>query len=432
MRIAVIGTGIAGLGAAYALSRAGHHVELFEREPRAGGHTHTVTVDDGGRALAIDTGFIVHNERNYPNLVRLFAELGVATQPSEMSFSVSCARCGIEWAGKRPFAQPRNALRPSFVRMVRDVVRFLREAPRDLEAGTVDGLTLAAYVAERRYSRPFLDHFLVPLTAAIWSTAPDRALDFPAAYALRFFENHGMLGFRRYPWRTVVGGSSTYVEALLDRIGRDRLQLGAPIATIRRDADGVELTVAGGGGAGGPGGGGGPGGAGGGGLRFDGVVVAVHGADALPLLADPSADERRILGAFRTTHNETVLHTDPRILPRAQAARAAWNYHLDDCRSPAGRPTLTYSMNRLQRLDSPREYQVTLNRGAEIDPAHIIRRIAVEHPLTTFASLAAQEDLPRLQGVRRTAFAGAWQGFGFHEDGLASGLRAAEAFGARW
>ena len=434
MRIAVIGTGIAGLGAAYALTRAGHHVELFEREPRAGGHTHTVTVDEGSRALGIDTGFIVHNERNYPNLVRLFAELGVATQPSEMSFSVSCARCGIEWAGRRPFAQPRNALRPSFVRMVRDVVRFLREAPRDLEAGAVEGLTLATYVAEGRYSRPFLDHFLVPLTAAIWSTAPERALDFPAAYALRFFDNHGMLGFRRYPWRTVVGGSSTYVEAILDRIGRDRLQLGAPVAAIRRDTAGVELTLAGSGGSTAPYGTRGPGDPGGSrsSLRFDRVVVAVHGSDALPLLADPSADERRILGVFGTTCNETVLHTDERMLPRTRAARAAWNYHLDDCRSPAGRPTLTYSMNRLQRLDSRREYQVTLNRGAEIDPAQVISRIAVEHPLVTFASLAAQQELPGLQGTRHTAFAGAWQGFGFHEDGLVSGLRAAAVFGARW
>ena len=425
MRIAVAGTGIAGLGAAYALTRAGHQVELFERELRPGGHTHTVTVEEGGRPLGVDTGFIVHNERNYPNLVRLFRELGVATQESEMSFSVSCARCGIEWAGKRPFAQPRNALRPSFVRLVRDVVRFLREAPRDLAAGTVDGLTLSAYVAERRYSRSLLDHFLVPLTAAIWSTAPDRTLDFPAQYALRFFENHGMLGFRRYPWRTVVGGSSTYVETILDRLGRERLHLGAPVSAIRRDAGGVELTLAGGGG--GPGGG-----ARGNTLRFDGVVLAVHGSAALPLLADPSDDERRILGAFGTTRSETVLHTDERMLPRTRAARASWNYHLDDCRSPAGRPTLTYSLNRLQRLDSRREYQVTLNRGAEIDPAHVIRRIAVEHPLYTFESLAAQEALPGLQGARRTAFAGAWQGYGFHEDGFVSGLRAAEAFGARW
>lgn len=419
MRIAVVGTGIAGLGAAYALQRAGRSVELFEQADRAGGHTHTVTVPDSGRALGVDTGFIVHNERNYPNLVRLLRELGVATQDSDMSFSVSCARCGIEWAGKRPFAQPRNLLRPSFVRMVRDVVRFLRAAPRDLASGRAEGMTLAEYAAAGGYSRGFLDHFLVPLTASIWSTAPDRTLDFPAAYALAFFENHNMLGFRRTPWRTVVGGSSTYVEAILDVIGRDRLHLATPVAGIRRVEGGVELRVEGPAGAAGL-------------LRFDGVVVAVHGAQALPLLDDPSADERRILSAFGATHNETVLHTDERMLPRTRAARAAWNYHLDDCRSPAGRPTLTYAMSTLQRLDSGHEYQVTLNRTAAIDPERVIRRIDVAHPQYTFESLAAQAELPRLNGQRATAFAGAWQGYGFHEDGLVSGLRAAAAFGAEW
>ncbi len=415
MRIAVAGTGISGLGAAYVLARAGHDVELFEREPRAGGHTHTVTVEEAGRAFGVDTGFIVHNERNYPNLVRLFGELGVATQQSDMSFSVSCARCGIEWSGQRPFAQPGNLLRPSFVRMVRDVVRFLREAREHLALGAAEGKTLAAYVEEGRYSRSFLDHFLVPLTAAIWSTAPERTLDFPAAYALRFFDNHGMLGFRRFPWRTVTGGSSTYVEAILDRIGHDRLHLGAGVAAITRGADAVEVRLASGEAR-----------------SFDGVVVAVHGADALSLLADPSDDERRLLGAFGATVNETVLHTDERLLPGTRAARAAWNYHLDDCRSPAGRPTMTYWMNRLQRLDATRQYQVTLNRGDAVDPAQVIRRFTVAHPEYTFASLAAQEALPALQGVRRTAFAGAWQGYGFHEDGFTSGLRAAEAFGARW
>lgn len=413
-----MGTGIAGLGAAYALARAGREVTLFEREPRPGGHTRTETVRVGGRDYAVDTGFIVHNEPTYPNLVRLFRELGVATQESDMSFSVSCARCGIEWAGKRPFAQPGNALRPAFVRMVRDVVRFLREAPRHLAEGALEGRTLAAYAQEGRYGRAFLDHFLVPLTAAIWSTAPDRTLDFPAAYAVRFFQNHGMLGLRgRFPWRTVTGGSSTYVEAILDRIGRDRLHLGAPIAGIRRGDGGfVELRPAGGGGP----------------LRFDGVVVAVHGVDALPLLEDPSDDERRLLGAFGATRNETVLHTDERILPRTRAARASWNYHLDDCRSPAGRPTLTYWMNNLQRLDAPEQLQVTLNRSGDIDPATVLWRGEVAHPLYTFESLAAQQELPRLNGVRSTAFAGAWHGYGFHEDGLSAGLRAAAAFGAAW
>ena len=415
MRIAVIGTGVAGLGAAYALERAGRTVELFEREPRAGGHTRTEHVHVAGAELAVDTGFIVHNERNYPNLVRLFRELGVATRDTDMSFSVSCARCGIEWAGKRPFAQPGNALRPAFVRMVADVMRFLRQAPRDLASGAAEGRTLAAYAADGRYSRSFLDHFLVPLTAAIWSTAPDRTLDFPAAYALRFFDNHGMLGFRRHPWRTVVGGTSTYVEAILDRIGRDRLHLGAPVAGLRRDADGVDVRLASGDTR-----------------RFDAAVVAVHGVDALPLLDDPSDDERRLLGAFGATRNDTVLHTDERMLPRTRAARAAWNYHLDDCRSPAGRPTMSYSMNRLQHLDTAEEVQVTLNRSAAIDPDRVLKRIQVAHPLYTFESLAAQAELPVLNGVRRTAFAGAWQGYGFHEDGFTSGLRAAKAFGAEW
>jgi predicted NAD/FAD-binding protein len=331
-----------------------------------------------------------------------------------MSFSVSCRRCGIEWSGQRPFAQPRNLLRPSFLRMVRDVVRFLREAPRDLESGATAGLTLAEYVGARRYSRSFLDHFLVPLTAAIWSTAPEQTLDFPAPYALRFFENHGMLGFKRYPWRTVSGGSSMYVEAILDRIGRDRLHLGEAVGAIARHADGIELWAAGER------------------HRFDKVVVAVHGSDALTLLADPSDDERRILGAFGATRNETILHTDPKMLPHTRAARASWNYHLDDCRSPFGVPTMTYSMNRLQRLDSARDYQVTLNRGTEIDPEHVLGRYEVEHPQYTFQSLAAQEELPRLQGRCHTVFAGAWQGYGFHEDGLASGLRAAAALGVEW
>ena len=242
MRIAIVGTGIAGLGAAYALHRGGHSVELFEREQRPGGHTHTVTVQEDGRALGIDTGFIVHNERNYPNLVRLFAELGVETQRSDMSFSVSCARCGIEWAGRRPFAQPRNLLRPSFLRMARDVLRFLREAGDDLVTGAIEGKTLGAYAAEQGYSRSFLDHFLVPLTASIWSTAPEQTLDFPAPYAVRFFQNHGMLGFRRSPWRTVVGGSSTYVEKLLDVVGRERLHLGAAVDRRHRLAGFVGIT----------------------------------------------------------------------------------------------------------------------------------------------------------------------------------------------
>jgi uncharacterized protein len=398
MRIAVIGTGIAGLGAAYALSRA-HEVELFERDERPGGHTNTI-VHDG---LALDTGFIVHNEANYPDLVRLFAELGIRTQASEMSFSVSCARHGLEYAGRRPLGRAPT-------RLVGEIVRFLREARGTIARAREQ--TLGAYVAEHGYSAEFRDHFLVPLTAAIWSSGTGAALDFPAGYALGFFDNHGMLGFRRKRWRTVVGGSRAYVQALLERSGAT-LHLGLPVRAVTRNG-GVEVRTADDEAH-----------------RFDGVVLAVHGDQALPLLADPSDDERRVLSAFRSTTNDTVLHTDERLLPR-RGARASWNYRLADCGSPNGHPTITYYLNRLQRLHTDEHYCVTLNRADEIAEERVIRRIQYEHPLCTFESLRAQAELPALNGPRRSAFAGAWQGFGFHEDGLASGLRAAAAFGVDW
>jgi uncharacterized protein len=409
MRIAIVGTGVAGLGAAYALSRV-HEVELFERERWAGGHTHTVSHETDGRTLPLDTGFIVHNERNYPRLIRLFGELGVRTQDSEMSFSVSCVGCGLEYSGRRPFAQPRNLASPSFARLMRDILRFLRQDPRDVDAD----LTLERYVARSGYSRGFRDHFLVPLTAAIWSTAPGGALDFPAAHALRFFENHGMLGLRRFRWKTVTGGSDTYVQAIVSRFG-DRLHLETEVRRVSRDADGATVETSQGNA-----------------LRFDKIVVATHPDQALRLLADPSDDERRILGAFSYSRNETVLHTDERFLPRRRAARASWNYQLADCRAPSERPAMTYYLNRLQRLDEAEHYCVTLNRGAEIREDRVIARMLYEHPLYTFESLRAQKELPSLNGQRHTAFCGAYHGFGFHEDGLASGLRAAEAFGASW
>lgn len=396
MKIAVVGTGIAGLGAAYALSRL-HEVELFEANAYAGGHVHTVTVG----SHEVDTGFIVHNEPNYPRLTRLYRELGVRTQETAMSFSCEC-RCGTTWSSRRPWgAGPALGA---------EILRFLRTAP----AADVEGKTFDAFLRDEGYSDRFRWHYLVPMTAALWSTAPARALDFPAAYGIRFFGNHGMLGLRRHRWRTVVGGSRAYVRALLGRAGA-RLHLGRPVRSLARVGGRVELRTADGEAR-----------------RFDGVVVATHAPQALALLADPSAEERRLLGAFRTTPNETVLHTDERLLPRRPADRAAWNYQSPGCRVHAPLPTLTYSMNRLQRLEAEVEYCVTLNRTGEIDPARIVRVIRYEHPQMTFASLAAQAELPRLNGPRATAFCGAWQGSGFHEDGLASGLRAAAAFGARW
>ena len=403
MRIAVIGSGVAGLGAAYLLSRS-HDVELFEKDARAGGHAHTV--EHGG--LGLDTGFLVHNTPNYPLLGRLFRELDVAVQESEMSFSVACRGCGLEWSGRRPFAQTRNAASPRFHRFLLEVTRWLRTARGSLE--TSEGLTLGQYVDLHGYSQRFRSHFLVPLTSALWSTAPDRALEFPAAYAIRFFDNHGMLGFGRFGWRTVTGGSRRYVDAVLDRlVGRAHIGLG--VRAVARTADGVDVTTEDGESQ-----------------HFDKAVVATHADQALRILADPSAAERSALGTFRYTANETVLHTDERFLPRARAARASWNYQVN---GPL-KPTVTYYLNRLQRLDRDEHYCVTLNRTEEIDPERVIMRTVYDHPLYTLDTLRGQQEIEALNGDRHTLYAGAHLGNGFHEDGLASAVRAAAKLGVEW
>ena len=396
MKIAVIGTGIAGLGAAYALSQL-HEVELFEANEYAGGHVNTITHD----SLGLDTGFIVHNEVNYPNLMRLFRELGVETQPSEMSFAMSCG-CGLEWSSRRPWrAGPR---------FLQEILRFLRTAG---EADTA-GKSFDRFVRDEGYSETFRRHYLMPMTAALWSTAPGDALEAPAASGIDFFRNHSMLGLRRHRWRTVSGGSRAYVGALLGHLGA-ALHLTMPVRSLLRTGTGVEVRAADGI------------------VRsFDGAVVAVSAPRALALLEDASDEERELLAAFEITSNETVLHTDARLLPRRAADRSSWNYRSANCGVDAARPSLTYSLNRLQKLDTTTEYCVTLNRTAEIDEATVIRVIDYEHPRMTFASLAAADRARKRGVVRRTAFAGAWQGNGFHEDGLASGLRAAAAFGAPW
>ncbi len=403
MRIAVIGSGISGLGAAHVLARA-HEVEVFERDGRAGGHANTVSHD----GLALDTGFLVHNERNYPLLGRLLGELGVGTHQSDMSFSVACSGCGLEYSGRRPFASPGNAARPGFLSLLWEIGRWLRTARASLEQHDYESHSLADYLDERRYSPAFRRHFLVPLTSALWSTAPGRALEFPAAYAIRFFDNHGMLGFGRFRWRTVSGGSRAYVDAIARRLGGD-LHLGLGVRSIRRAADAVEVRtdddeL----------------------RRFDRVVVATHADQALRLLADPSGAERRALGGFDYARNDAVLHTDASFLPRAARARAAWNYRLAD----DGHPTVTYHLNRLQRLDAARDYCVTLNE--EVAEEHVIARFAYDHPQYTLSTLAAQRALQRLSGERNTWYAGAHLGNGFHEDGLASGVRAAAALGVAW
>jgi uncharacterized protein len=402
MRVAVVGAGISGLGAAYLLARA-HEVEVFERADYAGGHTRTIRRN----GLALDTGFLVHNERNYPLLGRLFGELGVRTQESEMSFSVSCG-CGLEYSGRRPFAQPGRLADPRFHGLLWEIGRWLRTARRSLDELDCEAWSLGRYLDERRFSARFRRHFLVPLTSALWSTAPGRALEFPAGYAIRFFEHHGMLGFGRFRWRYVRGGSDTYVRALAERLGSS-LRLGLGARAVTRRADGVDVTADDGVT-----------------YQFDAAVIATHADQALRLLADPSDDEQRVLGAFPYTRNDAVLHTDVSFLPRARAARASWNYRLGD----DGCPTITYYLNKLQNLDEERDYCMTLNQ--DVPDQHVLDRGVFEHPLYTLDSLAAQRELPALSGQRRTYYAGAHHGNGFHEDGLASGVRAAAALGVAW
>jgi predicted NAD/FAD-binding protein len=403
MRVAVVGAGVAGLGAAYVISRA-HDVTVFEREPRAGGHANTF-VHEG---IGLDTGFLVFNERNYPMLNRLFGELGVRSHESDMSFSVSCSSSGLEYSGRRPFAQPRNLASPRFHGLLREIGRWLRTARGSLDEADYEQASLERYLDEHGYSQRFRRQFLVPLTAALWSTAPGRALEFPAAYAIRFFDNHGMLGFGRFRWRTVSGGSRHYVDAVRARLGAG-VRLGLGVRSLRRGSDGVELRTADGGTH-----------------RFDEVVVATHADEALSLLEDPSDEERRALAGFAYASNETVLHTDASFLPRTRRAWAAWNYRTGD----EGRATLTYHLNRLQGLDADREYCVTLNE--DVPAEHVLARFSYAHPQYTVGTLAAQEALRALSGRRRTHYAGAHLGNGFHEDGLASGVRAAAALGVSW
>ena len=420
---AVVGAGVAGLTAAYLLQRT-HEVTLFEADGRLGGHAHThdvATPDD--RVVPIDTGFIVHNERTYPNLLRLFGELGVATQPTEMSMSITCEGCGLEYAGARGlsglFAQPRLAGNPAYLRMLGEVKRFHAHARRLIEhadggtAGDIDTLTLGTFLALGGYSRYFVRHFMIPVVSCVWSSGTRTSLEYPALYLFRFLDNHGMLAVTGSPqWRTVTGGSRTYVERAAK--GLSAVETGAGIRAVTRHADGVELVDDDG-------------------QRHtaDVVVVATHPDQALRLLADPTDDERAVLGAFRYSRNETLLHTDSRFLPAARRARASWNYRMDACTGDSDDVQVSYWMNRLHGLDEPLDYLVTLNAGERIDPDAVLRRMVYEHPIYTPSTVAAQRRLPDLN-TGRTAFAGAYHGWGFHEDGCAAGVRAAAAFGATW
>jgi len=427
-RVAVVGAGVAGLTAGYLLQRA-YDVTLYEAEPRLGGHAHThdvVTAD--GRLLSIDSGFIVHNLSTYPNLLRLFGELRVETQPTDMSMSVRCDGCGLEYAGARGlgglFARANNAASPRFERMLVDVRRFHRQAQRLLAAP--DGehapiTTLGDFLTAGRYSPYFVHHFMVPLVSCVWSCPPRTALRYPARSLFTFFEHHGALSVSGSPqWRTVVGGSRSYVERAAKEL--TATELSTPVRRVRRTAVS-------------------PSGHGAGGVEihddadtvrtFDAAVVATHADDALTLLADATPAERAALGAFPSSVNETILHTDGSVLPRNSRARASWNYLLDRCASDTSEVHVSYDMNRLHRLDEPRDYVVTLNPGGRVADDAVVARMRYTHPVFTSASVAAQRALPTLNDGR-IAFAGAYQGWGFHEDGCLSGVRAAASLGVDW
>jgi uncharacterized protein len=409
MRIAIVGAGIAGLTCAHLLHPE-HDITVFEAAERAGGHTWTVDLEDA----RVDMGFIVFNDRNYPGFQRLLERLGVATQPSTMSFSVSDGRGEFEYNGASAnglFARRSSLVRPSFHRMVRDLVRFNREAPA-LIGLNGSGPTLLDFLDERGYSSEFVERLIVPQASAVWSTDPRDLRSFPASLLAEFFDNHGMFGFAGRPdWRAIADGSSRYVERLTASM-RDRLRLSTAVARIERHADRVEVTPK----RGGP-------------ESFDEVIVAAHSDQALAMLADPSPAEAEVLGSIPYQPNDVVLHTDASLLPRRRRAWASWNFHLQD--EPADRTTVTYHMNRLQSLDAEPDFCVTLNRTEVIDPELVIGAREFSHPVFTHAALVAQRRWSEVSGVRRTHYCGAYWGYGFHEDGVQSGLRVCERFGAR-
>lgn len=413
MRIAVVGSGIAGMASAWQLARE-HSVVLFEADSRLGGHTHTHPVQRDGRSFQVDSGFIVHNPENYPLLTAMFRELGVETQPTTMSFSVHSERTGLEYnAGTLNglFCQRRNLLRPRFYRMVADILRFYRESPALLE-GDAQGPALGDYLREHRYSPMFIDEHLIPMASALWSSPSDRVLQFPARYLVQFMANHHMLSAGARPaWRVVKGGSSAYIRALESR-WRVEARLSSAVQSVRRVEGGVEITT--------------PHYA----ETFDQAVLACHSDQALKLLDQPSEREREVLGAIRYQPNETVLHTDARLLPKNPRAWAAWNAHIPA--SPSADCTVSYCMNLLQGLTSREPFVVTLNRTAAIDPAKIIARMRYAHPEYTHASVAAQARRGEINGVDRIWYAGAYWGWGFHEDGIRSAVDVVRALGVRW
>lgn len=413
-KIAVIGSGISGLGCAYVLQRK-HEVHVFEANDYAGGHTHTHDIEIAGRQFAVDTGFIVFNPNHYPNFVRLLAELGVASQVTQMGFGVKNLRTGLEYNATtvdQLFAQRRNIVSPRFWRLIYDLKRFYR-TPHPLLSLPDPGPTVGEYLRDQGYSEIFAKDHLIPIAAALWSSPGKRVEEFPAKYLAQFMHNHHMLNTdaTRPPWRVVQGGSQSYTRALLAKLERP-VRLQTPVQSVERSTDSVTLHSKHGV------------------ETFDHVVFACHSDQALALLTQPSATEVEVLGALKFQPNEAVLHTDSSIMPKAKRAWAAWNAHLgqDDYEQCS----VSYWMNLLQGLDAPVDFIVSLNCTARIDPNKILRKLQYHHPIYTHQSVAAQARRAEINGVHRSYFCGAYWGFGFHEDGLRSGVEVAELLGAGW
>jgi predicted NAD/FAD-binding protein len=404
MHIAIIGTGIAGNVASYHLNRQ-HDITVFEANDYIGGHTHTHEISHNGLSYQVDTGFIVFNHKTYPNFINLLAELGVEQQLSTMSFGVKCEKTGLEYMGSTLnslFAQRRNLLRPSFWKMIIEILRFNKDGRR-LVVDDIDDITLGEYLQRGNYSKEFIDYYLIPMAAAVWSADMQIMYQFPARYLIRFFQNHGLLNVNDRPdWFVIKGGSKTYAKALTEPF-RDKVRLAAPVQSIRRADDGVFLTSRFGE------------------EKFDAVFIASHSDQALALLADPTETELEVLGAIKYQSNEVLLHTDESVLPTSRRAWAAWNYHLlagDQTRVP-----VTYNMNILQGFDCPEQFCVTLNNSDAIDPIKVLKRIHYQHPIYTPESVAAQARHAEVN-KGRTFYCGAYWRYGFHEDGVVSALEA--------